>query len=72
MSDPNLPSDTESASDDRILIGGRVAPEEAQLVDMARVVGGFRNRNDFVVAAVMEKTRSVLKRQRSSDERRAS
>lgn len=69
MSEFNLPSETESASDDRILVGGRVTPDECRLVDTARAVGGYRNRNDFVVEAVLEKARAVMQTRRASDDR---
>lgn len=72
MTDLNLPPETESAStDDRVLIGGRVSPDEAQLVDAARAVAGYRNRNDYVAAVVMRDARAVLKRQRVEDQRRS-
>jgi hypothetical protein len=73
MTATNLPPETESAStDDRILIGGRVSSDDARLVDAARAVAGYRNRNDFVVAAVMKETKAVLKRQRATDDERRS
>lgn len=64
----NTPEDSDSASDgDRIGVLGRLTKDQHRDMKLAMAFADFRTNDEFVVAAVVEKTRAVLKKRRAAD-----
>lgn len=58
----NLPENEATASDDFLVVGARLSPENVRLIDLARVTAGYGNRSEFIAAALVEKAKEILAR----------